>query len=65
MAEKLDWHLQYFQRIFNWRKTNVVSINGNSEVVVVDGDVHVAVIVTAKRVVPIAVHFFSSLYCEG
>ena len=59
---QLDQHLRYFQRIFNWRRTDAGAINGNCEVVLVDGDVHVAVIVTVKRVTPTAVHFISSSY---
>ena len=62
---QLDQHLRYFQRILNWRRTDAGAINGSCEVVLVDGDVRIAVIVTFKRLIPTALHCFNSLCCEG
>ena len=62
---RLDRHVQYFQRIFNWRRITAGTIVGNSGVLLVDGDAHISEIVTIKGVIPRAVHFLGSSYYKG
>ena len=41
-------------------------INGNcEEIILADGDVHIAVVVAIEMVIPPTVHFLGSSYYEG